>query len=521
LGDEPGDILITETEFERITDCCDGLLAAQDSTPARVAIPWLHVLHGHPAQLAQYQGLFPGAADGERNGILKSLRRVASELRERARGGGSADQLWQANDELPTKADVLLLTHHVSSRHGGTTEDFYFGDLPRQLSDAGKKVVVAAIDHTEEEAVELCEPERDGGITQVRLTRRLSSGIEKDFRLQMKEESDRLNEPSGKQSELEQAVRQRVAREAMADGARAALRIGHQIGELVERIQPRNLVAIHEGHAWERMVFCRSRTAMPSIRCIGYHHAVLFPWHHALKRNLAPEYNPDQILAAGEVSCAALREAPGLRGLPVEVLGTIRAVADMSVNAKGGEPVCVVVPEGIPDECVLLFEFALACARAMPECRFIFRTHPVLPLQSIVGQIDGLQNRPANVELSKASIEEDYQRSLWAMYRGSGAVVQAVLAGLKPFYIARPGELNFDPLHQAGSWRETVEDVAQFAAATARDLEAEEPQRQQQCREAFEHCRRIFQPLDAGALLRVMEAEPNSEPTPGPVASRA
>ena len=191
-------------------------------------------------------------------------------------------------------------------------------------------------------------------------------------------------------------------------------------------------------------------------------------------------------------------------GADFEALG---AAAESSVSVKAGEPTCVVVPEGIPSECIILFEFALKCARAMPEYRFICRTHPVLPMSSIEREIRGLANQPPNLEFSKRTLREDFRRSRWALYRGSGTAVQAVLAGLKPFYFSRPGELNFDPLHQVRSWRETVQTKDQFAKAAARDLEAREDLLQQKCRLAFNHARRMFQPMDLGCLIKAIASK--------------
>tara|TARA_Y100000588_G_scaffold21360_2_gene21575 strand:+ start:35418 stop:36947 length:1530 start_codon:yes stop_codon:yes gene_type:complete len=496
--------VIDEAEFRRLTVSCDALLQRSDSTPERVAIPWLHVLHGHPAQCEQYQDLF-GAPDkfGWKK-LRDRMRGVLNGVRSKIKAAPADGSHWQPKCCLPSGSDVLFITHRVSSSHDEIEEDFYFGDLPWQLADRGMRVVMAAIDHASDEGDGYDVPVKAGGVPRVRLATGDRAPLEEEFQRRQENESARLAALSKELRGFDWQVAKRAAFEARGEGARAALRIGHQIGELAARTKPRNILAINEGHAWERLAFSRAREAVPEVRCMGYHHAVIFPWHHALKRQLAPKYNPDRIFTAGEISCDALRNAERLDEIPVDILGTNKAPTGHQKSVASAEPVCLVVPEGIPDECTVLFEFALQCARENPGWKFIFRSHPVMPFRAILGQVKGWRERPANVERSERAIEEDFQRSRWTLYRGSGAVVQAVLAGLKPFYFAKTDELNFNPIHQAGSWQETVTSPGEFRAGAVKDLGDDIVSRTQSEAQALAHCQRIFQPLNVETLASVI-----------------
>lgn len=496
--------VIDEAEFRGLTASCDALLQRSDSTPERVAIPWLHVLHGHPAQCARYQDLFDASKKSGWMKLRGCLRGVLDGVRGTFRRSRSDDSLWQPEGELPRNSDVLFITHRVSSSHDDKEEDFYLGDLPWQLADRGMRVVVAAIDHACDEGTGYGASAKEGTVSRVRLAYECRSSLEREFQERQENESARLTALIENLNGLDRQVAKRAAVESLGEGTRAALRIGHQIGELSARTRPRNILAIHEGHAWERLAFCRAREVVPGVRCLGYHHAVIFPWHHALKRSLAPEYNPDRILTAGEVSRNALRNAERLNETPVDILGTNKAPAGNQKQLASTEPVCLVIPEGIPDECKILFEFALQCARENFGWKFIFRSHPVMPFSSIQGQVNGWANRQSNVELSERTIEEDFQRSRWTLYRGSGAVVQAVLAGLKPFYCLQNGELNFNPIHQAGAWQETVTSLDDFRTRAAKDLEAGLKNRTRSGAEAVAHCQRIFQPINVETLASVI-----------------
>ena len=51
---------------------------------------------------------------------------------------------------------------------------------------------------------------------------------------------------------------------------------------------------------------------------------------------------------------------------------------------------------------------------------------------------------------------QEFAQTRYCLYRGSSAALHAVLAGIKPYYLAQPGELPFDCLSGLNDWRETV-----------------------------------------------------------------
>jgi hypothetical protein len=68
-----------------------------------------------------------------------------------------------------------------------------------------------------------------------------------------------------------------------------------------------------------------------------------------------------------------------------------------------------------------------------------------------------LQELPENVSLSvDKPLEQEFAQARYCLYRGSSAAMHAVRAGIKPYYLVRPGELSFDCLFSLGGWRETV-----------------------------------------------------------------
>jgi hypothetical protein len=75
-----------------------------------------------------------------------------------------------------------------------------------------------------------------------------------------------------------------------------------------------------------------------------------------------------------------------------------------------------------------------------------------------------LRQLPENVSLSTDKpLAQEFAQSRYCLYRGSSAAMHAVLAGLKPYYLARPGELSFDCLFGLPDWRETVTSPTELA----------------------------------------------------------
>ena len=192
---------------------------------------------------------------------------------------------------------------------------------------------------------------------------------------------------------LTRRVFARASQEALSTGSLKTLRMNLQIGNLVARLQPKVIVVTHEGHAWERVAFASARAVSPSIKCVGYQHSVLFRLQHAIRRNLTRAYNPDHVLTAGELGAEQLQRAPGLKGIPVSVLGSNRGfeadhnlmhiINQQHVCSAGKRLACLVLPEGIVSECHILFDFSLACAEALPDIEFIWRLHPLCTFKSL------------------------------------------------------------------------------------------------------------------------------------------
>jgi hypothetical protein len=427
----------------------------------------------------------------------------------------SKGNLWFGAD-LPEQIDILIVSHLLNTSQAGEEDDFYFGGLPRELANQGQSVLIALIDHTAKPDPELAKQWKEDAIPRVILSGTLDLGMEKSFRGRMKQEARKLGRLAETETDpLRQRVLIRAAVEALSAGAQGNLRMAQQLSMLVAELRPKAIVVTYEGYALERITFSAARSAQPMITCFGYQHSVISPLQHAIRRNLAREYNPDQILTAGSISKAQLEVAPDLTRTLISVLGSNRG-AEASVSVSTSEErlgnqrkACLVLPEGIKSECYLLFEFSLACARACPDLTFIWHLHPLFSFSTLSARNPKLKKLPPNVIMFEGTLKSAVDQSRWVLYRGTTAVVKAVLDGVRPIYLESKNELPIDSLSGMGNWRRKVATIDDFRKVIDEEEQLNMGSGEQQSVEsdlysAQEYCASLFTPFDSKVLSELL-----------------
>jgi len=439
-----------------------------------VAIPWLHVIREHPTFLENYTNLFECSRRKPSiiQCLLGSVRAFAIHTRHVARCIQSNGRAFFVTKKVPKSLDYLFVSHLLSSSQISQPYDFYFGDVPEKLAARGFSVAIALINHTSQNESFLVNQIKQTSVSRIIFSHLLSFCNEIELYQRLKKESNRLRaEAACEVDGLDRLVLLRAADEALSGGAFGALRVSWQIGRLVAQTRAKTIVLTHEGHAWERTVIASARKANPSVRCIGYQHAAVFRLQHALRRNLCSEYNPDQILTAGLVGKKQLEASPKLQKIPISVLGSSRAknpknkrqAKQKSIPIKNGRDyVCLVLPEGIQTECHHLFNFSIACSKAFPNIKFIWRLHSIVDYKKLCYENYQLKKLPIGIRISNESLEKDFAQSDTVLYRGTTAAVQAVAAGLRPIYLKLKNEMSIDPLYEMRDSVERVSTIGQF-----------------------------------------------------------
>ena len=486
-------------QYNALCEACDQLLMAPDSSNERVATPWLHVIRAHPIFLDGYREVFAQqvGTEGKRH-----IRNFASAMRQLGKALASGGPLWSSVGELPQRSDVLIVSHLVNEFFPAQEGDFYFGKVAGELAEQGISATIALINYTETSPTALARSWRQAKIPRVIFASVLSLTAEWALFRRARAEARRLKSFAVTQAnDLTSRIAMRASQEAASGGAVSALRLGEQIKALVVRLQPLAIVVTYEGHSWERIAFASARAVSPQICCIGYQHAALFNLQHAVQRRLSSSYNPDAILTPGSVSQSQLQKNPQLNGVLIDVLGSnrsfLRQTERLWRTANGGRSACLVLPEGILSECNLLFGFSLQCARRMPDIEFIWRLHPNMNYDLLIRQNPVFRQLPANIILSAQTLAEDIARSHWALYRGSTAVVQAAVSGVRPVYLHQIGEIPIDTLYEIGRLHAQVVEPDDFAALVAR---AGADDARDEAGQVQDYCAQMFTPMSAHAL---------------------
>jgi hypothetical protein len=290
-------------------------------------------------------------------------------------------------------------------------------------------------------------------------------------------------------------VLSRASKEATTTGTYFSLRVGKQVASLISRTNARSLIVIHEGHSWERVVFASAREVRNSIRCIAYQHAVLFRLQHAIFAKLDRKYIPDQIIASGMSSFVRLSNDALNPKVKIRLGGSVRTpvLSGLPNSRKNKVPLrCLVLPEGIMDECDILYLFAMKCATYLPDVEFVIRLHPSVSFEKLTAFSSKKASILPNVILSERSFCDDLLNCDYALYRGSSAIIGAVGTGILPVYVAQPNEISIDPLFELECYRVIVTEPEEFVTI----LNGVNTFQESDCDQAITACKRLYSPLN-------------------------
>lgn len=243
----------------------------------------------------------------------------------------------------------------------------------------------------------------------------------------------------------------------------------------VQTWHPKAVITLYEGRGWEPCLRRGVKTADPFCLTIGYQHTIVLRHQLALLRQTRNTFlyvRPDVVLCSGTRTQAMLTGShPCSTLIP---FGTFRKFPTRQQD-EGPTPerrTVLVVPEGYPEEEILLFNCALRTAQVLPDHRFIFRCHPVLPFEQVRRRLDIDPGVLPNVEVSnRPLITDDFVRASVVLYRGSSSVLYAVLHGLKPVYLYDERFYDIDPLFEVTTWRERVDSAQALEQVLARYAE--------------------------------------------------
>ncbi len=485
---------MTENQYSKLHEACDKVLLS-DLHPTRIAIPWLHVLNEHPANLAKYLDISDG--NPKVNYSLKSL--FTQFL-------GIWRSIWLKKSNLSKQQvpDVLFISHLLNEGQIGASEDFYFGNLPEILHSKGFKSSVVLINHTENNLSDISRRWASHLSPRIILSKSLSVRKEFALRKKLKQESTFLiKSAENLEDKFLKDIYGFASEEALSVSAISTMRIYMQILEMCEIFKPKAIVVTYEGHAWERLAFQAARISRTDVKCIGYNHTILFPRQHAALRPLNSEYDADIILTAGDITQKHFQRR--LPNAAVHSMGIHRRFSSITLDLVSDRPHnCLVIPDGIVSEIVFMFDFAITAALSNSDINYIFRLHPIISKDRLLVDYPRFAELPNNVEFSNRSISDDFNLCRWVLYRGSNASIYAVISGLRPFYIKKDGELPIDCLYEVNSWKKVISDTDDFIIQMQMDLQEIPDTLSFEAKNTIDYCNSFFKPLNDSLLQELL-----------------
>ncbi len=482
-------------QYKLLCKTCDSILEENKSI-YRVAIPLLHVIKEHPSFLKRYQFLFASVSNylislGESSLISRLSRKISSIF-----------PLEYSKITIPINhqnTDVVIVSHLVNINHLDCEDDFYFSNVPKYLADNKINPLIILINHTNENTENLSKRINHSDTPKVILSKNLSLKGEIKNVFGLSKEMIKMRLSSLKEEGLLKRVLQCLSSVEGLGGALSALRIGRQVEEILSLCSPKVIMTTYEGHSWERVVYGIVSQHNKNVLRIGYQHSIVTRRAHSIARPLGKKYDPDLIFTSGEITHNFLQKSLINSHSRLLVLGSKKSLEKLDSHSDKQSKACLVLPEGIIEECNTLFSFSIKCANASPNIDFIWRLHPVMSFNEVLEYMSiNMEDLPKNIIISSSSLSEDIAKSSFALYRGTTAIIEAVYGGLMPIYLSDNSEMTIDLLYEMDDDRKIVSNIKDFTAVVDSDTLHNNDK-------LIHYCEKYFVPFDYPVLLKELK----------------
>jgi len=477
-----------EKRYQELCKVFDRILK-KVPTPEIIANNYLHIFNLDPESLAKYD------ASKIKNFWLSIKFRLVAVIRI---FHSICDRSYYFGREQNIRSDVLFVSHITNNQQLLQDNDAYFGCLPEKLLKKGVNSSIALIMHNKINSKKVPNKFVDSKIPRFLLSSSLDFLSEiKLFLSQGK--SKKQFRSYLKNFQVDNKLAKDILRHHLSPGTIQANRIAIQVARIVNETESKFLITTFEGHPWERLVYYHARKINPNIKCFGYQHAAVFKYQHAIKRPLGREYDPDVVFTSGLIAKDILNKSP-MRDRKIVCIGSPKHLSNAIMTNK--KKTCLVVPEGLISECLILFKLSLTYAKHYKDQQFIWRLHPLVSFDNLRKHNDIYNHLPNNIYLSNDHLDEDIKKCDSVLYRGSTAVVKAINAGLKPIYYQQNAhELSVDSIYQQKQGKEIVHNQKELNLALNKNIDMKTKKVLQVFAQDF------YTPLDTEILLNEIRGQ--------------
>jgi len=463
---------MNERQYRELCNVFDNVLNQFNSTLDRVAFSCLHLVRGHPIFLKKYEEIFHKG---------KSLKIYLKEIIEKCkynlwfsltllRSIFTTESTFLKNYKNKIKYDYLFISHILNSDFSADL-DAYFAGAPKYLSLKGYRVLVLYINHSKKVKLKMTG-KYSNNLHYCILPKSLDFFTELNIQKKVNNEIIKIKEFFEKEYLFNKKKKflDFISKEAFSPYTHFNFRLNKILNNLTSKHKFDVVVTTYEGHAWERIAYFSTRQINKNIICVGYQHAPIFEFQHAIKRSLGEGFDPDLIASSGSNSKAILRKDINYQNCLIKNLGSkffdreIKNLTsyDLMQSFELKPKNCFVLPEGDINEMKLLFNFSIDLAKELSDVNFIWRVHPLYKDYNLKNLDVRFCNLPDNIIISNAPLESDILISKWVLYRGTAALMPFIFSGSQPIYLKLKNELNVDPLYLVKSKFRSSDSVLQF-----------------------------------------------------------
>ena len=451
--------------YKEICRSCDDILKQFVHSDEVVAIPFLHVLREHPEWLSQYNFLIPVECNNKEErkviSIKQGMRKLLSPWIFRG-------DIRRFKDSISgVAADLVIISHLTNIKQCDQDEDEYFGRLAFDVqSQAGIEPVILLINHTSHSSQQISEKLKSDKFKKIILPE--SAGLFREVLLfirVLKAVVFYLPKFSAK-SDISKNLLKRLFSPRVFLAAISPMRIGKLIQIAIKETGAKCLITTYEGHSRERVIFSSARQASNDIKCFGYQHSILNKYQHAARRGLSKRFDPDCIFSCGYITFDALTSQNSLVNNCFALLGSPKRISTTGeAGCNSSRLTFLFLPEGMESEYRYFFDFFVNCSIMYPNFDFIWRSHPILDLKDL--SFFKEVKMPKNCIISDTDFGQDVERANYGVYRGSTAILRAVMGGMIPLYLDKPGEIEIDILYSVNTPKITSpKDLSQIQSSS-------------------------------------------------------
>ena len=433
-----------EYKFEKLATKLDRILIEFHDNVNIVCNANIHLSRNHPEYLGVWKVLIYKKSlsiNDYFSGFLLLLQSflfyILSIMREFIR----FNQNQPMSNQEGSKLDVMFISHQIQDLV--TDDDFYFGEIIRDLAQSNKRVVRLLISHLNF-SQSLIEP---GGFTTLILNRTVSKLALINYFFANMYSLLRLFlfclRNGFKLYEIICVLIGQLSNFSL-------IKIMNNIEIELKSWRPKNLIITFEGNAIERAVLLLSKKY--NSKSFGYQHAPIIKNQHSILRLLKGDLDPDVILCSGPYSNSKFLTKLG-KGKIILTLGSpkFRQFEDKENFTKGKDSI-LLVPDGNFESIDNFVNLGYYLLSSKYSGAVLIRSHPLFHkyLENKISKLS--KNCPHTLLISSENLIESLQSSKCVVYQNSSVAIQAILEGCHIIYLRNP-LMNIDPLWEHNEYR--------------------------------------------------------------------